>query len=293
MPSNDAHFSGEGHLIEAVIFGDTNKTVIPVVCDSNGKLLVDLDASSITIGKVDIQDTNGAPLLSTAGSLNTNVANFPVNQNVTVTNGAGAAAVNIQDGGNSITVDGTVTTLPSGTQNVSLVATSVTQPVSGTVIANQGTTPWTISGSVTNTPPANQSVNLTQVGGAAISEGQKPSATSIPVVIASDQSALPVTGTFFQAVQPITRVGATLNTNQISVGSTSTLILAANANRKRLVLINMGTTNVFIGNIGVTIGTGQLLLGIAGYIIPLYFTGAVYGIVGTGTQTIAYLEEAV
>lgn len=90
-----------------------------------------------------------------------------------------------------------------------------------------------------------------------------------------------------------TRVGGTMNTGQVSIASTSTLILAANSNRKRLVLINMGTTNVFVGNIGVTIGTGQLLLGIAGYVIPLYFTGAVYGIVGTGTQTIAYLEEAV
>lgn len=40
-------------------------------------------------------------------------------------NGAGAAAVNIQDGGNSITVDGTFF--------------QATQPVSGTVTANQGT----------------------------------------------------------------------------------------------------------------------------------------------------------
>lgn len=394
------------------------------------------------------------------------------------------------DADENLKVTGTFT--PFGTQDVNIISSvpiSVIQSGSWTVIADQGTTPWTISGSVLNTPPANQSINITQIGGAALSEGQKLSAASIPVVIASDQSAIPVTGTIttspnvnvhdgsgvsisstgsslnvdvtnivpvtltsttitgnvtvvqptgsnlhvdidnfpaiqpvsgtitanqgtspwivsgtivtspnvnvhdgsgntiastgtslnvdvtntvpvtltsttitgnvtvvqsaganlhvdvdnFPAtqpisavslplptgastsanqttantslasidsktpalvggrqpvdgsgvVQPITRVGATLNTSQISVGSTSTLIIAANANRKRLVLINMGTTNVFIGNIGVTIGTGQLLLGIAGYVIPLYFTGAVYGIVGTGTQTIAYLEEAV
>lgn len=35
-------------------------------------------------------------------------------------------------------------------------------------------------------------VNITQVGGAAISEGQKTSALSLPVVIASDQSTLPI-----------------------------------------------------------------------------------------------------
>jgi len=62
---------------------------------------------------------------------------------VTVNNAAGAAAVNIQDGGNSITVDGTVAV--SGSVAVTgpltdaqLRATPV--PVSGTVTANIGTT---------------------------------------------------------------------------------------------------------------------------------------------------------
>jgi hypothetical protein len=69
---------------------------------------------------------------------------------VTVNNAAGASAVNIQDGGNTITVDGTVIT----------------------------------------SPPANASTNLAQVGGVAIAEGQTTMSASIPVVIASDQSAL-------------------------------------------------------------------------------------------------------
>jgi hypothetical protein len=53
MPENGAHFSGQGHLIEAVILGDVNKTVIPVVCDSEGRLIIDLSSASITIGEVD------------------------------------------------------------------------------------------------------------------------------------------------------------------------------------------------------------------------------------------------
>lgn len=53
-----------------------------------------------------------------------------------------------------------------------------TQPVSGTVTANQGTSPWV--------------ENITQVGGSSISLGQKTSANSFPVVIASDQSTIPV-----------------------------------------------------------------------------------------------------
>lgn len=60
---------------------------------------------------------------------------------------------------------------------------AVTQPVSGTVTANAGTGTFNIQ--------ANASVNLNQVGGAAITLGSKTSANSLPVVIASDQGAVP------------------------------------------------------------------------------------------------------
>jgi hypothetical protein len=60
----------------------------------------------------------------------------------------------------------------------------VTQPVSGTVTANQGTA---------NATPWNE--NIAQWGGTVTSLGQKVSASSVPVVIASDQSAIPVTFT--------------------------------------------------------------------------------------------------
>ena len=95
----------------------------------------------------------------------------------------------------------------------------VTQPVSGTVTANQGTanaTPWNANVAqfggnavVTGTGAsgvgiprvtisndsslaANQSVNVNQIGGAAITLGSETSANSIPVVIASDQAAVTV-----------------------------------------------------------------------------------------------------
>lgn len=73
---------------------------------------------------------------------------------VTVDNGAGAAAVNIQDGGNSITVDGTV---------------SIT---------------------------ANSSVNVAQVGGTAVSLGQKTEAASIPVTLATTQDTADTDATY-------------------------------------------------------------------------------------------------
>lgn len=64
-----------------------------------------------------------------------------------------------------------------------------------------------VSGTLTTTPPANASTNITQVGGSALTEGQKVMASSVPVVIASDQSAVPVSGTVsvsnFPATQPV------------------------------------------------------------------------------------------
>lgn len=58
----------------------------------------------------------------------------------TIDNAAGASAVNIQDGGNSITVDGSVSVsnFPA-TQAVTGTFWQATQPVSGTVTANAGT----------------------------------------------------------------------------------------------------------------------------------------------------------
>lgn len=83
---------------------------------------------------------------------------------------------------------------------VKVDGSAVTQPVSGTV---------------TTTPPANASTNITQVGGSALSEGQKAMAASIPVVIASDQSAVPVSGTV------TTTPPANASTNLTQVGGSA------------------------------------------------------------------------
>lgn len=105
---------------------------------------------------------------------------------VTINNATGAAAVNIQDGGNSITVDG-------------IVAVSnfpATQPISGTVTANQGTSPWVVSGSIGTSP----NVNVHDGSGNTIAS----TGTSLNVDVTNT---VPVTGTFFQATQPVSGVG--------------------------------------------------------------------------------------
>lgn len=76
---------------------------------------------------------------------------------------------------------GNVIASTSNALNVDVINFPATQPVSGTVAVTQSTSPWVD--------------NLTQVGGSAISLGSKTSANSLPVVIASDQGAVPVSGT--------------------------------------------------------------------------------------------------
>lgn len=69
------------------------------------------------------QDVGNASLASIDGKITT-----VDTDDVTVTNGAGASAVNIQDGGNSITVDGTVSSAQSGTWNINNISGTISLP---------------------------------------------------------------------------------------------------------------------------------------------------------------------
>lgn len=117
----------------------------------------------------------------------------------------GAGAVGLTDAQLRATPVPVSGTFYQATQPVSGTFWQATQPVSGTVTANQGGAPW--------------STNMTQIGGVALAFGQAAMAASIPVVIASNQSALPVTGAFYQATQPVSAValplpaGAALDTS--------------------------------------------------------------------------------
>lgn len=142
---------------------------------------------------------------------------------VTINNASGASAVNIQDGGNSITVDGSVSV--SGSVAVTGPLTdaqlrAVAVPVSGTVTANAGTnlntsalalettqsTQNTRIGDVTEAAPASDTASsglngrlqriaqrLTSlISLFPTSLGQKTMANSLAVTLASDQSTLNV-----------------------------------------------------------------------------------------------------
>ena len=56
--------------------------------------------------------------------------------------------------------------------------------------------------------PANQSVNVNQIGGAAVTEGQKTMAASVPVALASDQTTLPAVAEIRAATLHVTGTAA-------------------------------------------------------------------------------------
>ena len=106
-------------------------------------------------------------------------------------------------------------TLTSITNPVAVTGTfwQAIQPVSGTVTANQGTSPWVVSGTLTAAEDKNYGTvgattlrTAAQIGnalGAADFAAGNSSAQTLRVVVASNQVAIPVTGTFWQATQPV------------------------------------------------------------------------------------------
>ena len=84
-----------------------------------------------------------------------------------------------------------------------------------------------------------------------------------------------------------------INSNQVSVGTTATLVAAARTGaqgtgRIAITIINSGTAPVFVGASGVTTGTGVAVA--VGASITINTTAAIYSVCASGTQTVSFLE---
>ncbi len=88
----------------------------------------------------------------------------------------------------------------------------------------------------------------------------------------------------------IRKTAATFTTGQQAL-TTATQIVATNANRSRVTLVNTGTVDTYIGSSGVTTGNGILLVGIKGAMMVLYHDDAIYGVTSGASSTISYMEE--
>lgn len=143
--------------------------------------------------------------------------------------GGSSVPVSIQNPSLAVTQSGTwnVNAAQSGSWSVSIAAgANQIGTVSGSsVTAFQGGAPW--------------SQNLTQVGGSALTLGQKTMANSVPVTLASDQTALAVSGTLTHKPLQI----PTVNQSSQTVTTSSTQLFAANANRYGIECVSLCTNN--------------------------------------------------
>lgn len=138
--------------ILSVVGGGTEATAqrVTIASDSTGVLSVDDNGSSLTIdGTVAVSAVSGFISLQSTGTLDTNPSDRALRDNgkvdiaafdvglpansgvdigdVTINNASGASAVNIQDGGNSITIDGTITSITNAVTIHSAGSLAVTQ----------------------------------------------------------------------------------------------------------------------------------------------------------------------
>ena len=82
-------------------------------------------------------------------------------------------------------------------------------------------------------------------------------------------------------------------TGQVSVATTATLIVPANASRRSLKLTQItGTQIVYIGfTPAVSSTTGDYFSNVAGSTMTIYAKGAMYGIAASSAQTVSWMEE--
>jgi hypothetical protein len=133
----------------------------------------------------------------------------------------------------------------TNTPAVTLASTTIT----GAVAVTQSTSPWVISGTVTTTPSGLQNVNITQLNSVALGSpsnyGTSPGAVAVigvnafitntvPVTLTSTTitGSVAVTGTFFQSTQPVSiaaAVAVTQSTSPWVVSGTVTTTPPANA----------------------------------------------------------------
>lgn len=122
------------------------------------------------------------------------------------------------------------------------------------------------------------------------------SVDSLPASTVAGASSLP-TGT--NTIGAVTVAGSAsaataLTENQVSVTTSATQIIAANANRRSLIIENSSGSSVFIADTnGVTTSNGFKMASpsaISFNRVDDGYTGAVFGIVASGSATVTYLE---
>lgn len=251
----------------------------------------------------DVQVLNFPAIQTVDGTVN--VGNFPTSQNVVVTNFPAVQPVS----GSVSVANFPVTQSVSGTVAVSNFP--ATQPVSGTVAVSNFPATQPVSGSLGRTwtlSSGSDSVSSVQSGAWSVSV----SSSALPTGAAT--SALQTTGnaslssidadvdvvlstraseTTLASVNAKLTGASTATSTNVSVTTGSTVLLAANANRKMATFYNDGGGNVYI-KLGTAASTTSFMIRLTDnsfYELPLpIYTGTIEAVAAAGTRTIRVTE---
>jgi hypothetical protein len=202
-------------LADAKLAGgvDSNGNEHPLNCDTTGTLEVTgvVITTPTGIQTVAIRQTSTDNDVNVTGTVS--VSNFPASVEIS------------NDVGNPIPVSGSLTTTPSGTQDVNILSSialpvtdnggsltvdgtffQATQPISGTVAVSNFPATQPVSGTVAvsnfpATQPISGSVSVSNFPASV--EISNDVGNAVPVSGTFFQATQPVSGTFFQATQPV------------------------------------------------------------------------------------------
>lgn len=108
-------------------------------------------------------------------------------------------------------------------------------------------------------------------------------------IVATDERTINTASVHIQRVDEQGATAIATGQSAPTTSSGSTAIASVRETRKRIVLVNHGTVDVFIGASGVTTSTGLKLA--VGAALTVYTTAAVYGVTASGTGAVHYIEE--
>lgn len=242
--------------------------------DAAGKIGAIVEATDLDIRNLVFADDK----VDVSGSeVSLDSATLAALESITVQNGAGAAAVNIQDGGNSITVDAVnldIRDLAFATDKVDVSGSAVS--VTGDVNVTQGTSPWVVSASDLDIRDLSHSQDSVKVGD----------------------------GTDFLAIN----ADGSLNVQTVEAGYSSWSVIAASVDntaggtqlaaaplsgRLRVEIQNLGTQDIYVRqSTGVTTANGLKIPKGTSYEQALDAGAAIWAITPSGSSDIRIAQYA-
>lgn len=237
---------------------DTIDTALDAI---NAKLVTGTVIGDVNLGATDnaVLDTIAAKdfaTQTTLAALNAKMVTGTDIGDVTINNSTGAAAVNIQDGGNTITVDGAVTNtvlsvVGSGTEATAQRVT-IASDSTGVLSIDDNGGALTVDGTVTANLSATDNAVLDAIEADTTIIAGAVSATHMQVDVLTAPSTA-VTGTFWQATQP---VSGTVSVNSHAVTNAGTFVTQENGSA--LTSLQLLDDTVFADDSAFTVATSKV-----------------------------------